>query len=1177
MQMQMQSGKRQSTVRLLKPTQKLLRNYMSSSSPYRSLIIYHEMGVGKTCTAITIAEELKKIVKDSNKKIYVLRWAEIDRQLFDINAIEKGEPLNQCTGDSYLQDNEQFGVLGTDGGSGDEQTFQQMAELCADGVKGKCETLKAKVDKVVRKTYKFLGTKSWARDVKKLVDSKTRNISDSAEKTRRIKQILCDMFNNSLIIIDEAHELRSNNKLVAKLVPPVLEMVLKNTTNLRLILLTATPIYDKPQNILSLINYCLLNDKRPKLNESDVFDAVGNLKSSGKEILIENTRGYISFLRGSNPFDFPIRISARYNIPNQMLDLTKYPTKDIYGNQLPKDDKIKYLDLVNCPLKGPHKAVLLYHIKNDTIPDLTEVEIDELSDASNDSSFDSPPSDIDTPGNIAKLDELKDKYGDDDGDGKDSNGDGKDSKKSINIRADIGANIPKDRDPAYQMDLQISNFIYQSLEEAHNNIKLTYGNQGLNQVASLIPGKRKAYTFNTANYAKRFFLPELKNWGGKIAAAVESAIKSKGPVFIYTFFNAAGVIPLAFALEMNGFRRYRQGGSPLLESNLKDTTYRGDYIIYSGDASISQYAKTYLDMGKNMINEKNVKVFIGTEKASEGLNLFGYREVHIIDPWHNINKIEQSIGRAIRTGSHLHLPPQERNVTVYQYATTFEDRESIDLKVYRICETKAIKSGKVEKILKENAFDCNLNYAENVYNAEHFSKLVPIITSKGIHTKVSLVDQPYSRACSYMKDCAFKCIGSSDDSSNESTPKSTPLMKFNYEKDIEEYRNLILELMKTSMNVKIENLRRYLKKYIYDLDEDDLDGKIGHKIGYTIDDEDIFNGAIRDIINQEFTVKDRMGRLGHIVVAGDYLRFIPVGESDPNMSIERQHMKPAKTLKQIDLKAYITRIKDEHKKLMSEEKFNYYDIVNKYIIEKSETIHYGIAKEMKFNIKPKIEEIISIIFEKLIYGYKLTVLRTILDKIIKGVKLTENEARITHCTAKHIVYMTDIFPEKKTEIITMVFKPRQQIYGFVIQNNNNKLELYSALPEGSFEHNSGNIGKYRENRHAQLNKYSANKLYGYLKYEKHNAEPTFKITDLESKGDKKSVTGSTCLIKPVKDILKQIKQLDPKLIRMEKFQYTKTILCNDVEIMLRRNDEQKLGGHKWFYTAEDYFIYFGNN
>lgn len=1154
-------SKKNGKIRILKPTQKLLRNFMSPYSPYKGLLIYHEMGVGKTCTAITIAESLKNLVLDSDKKIYVLRWEEIERQIFDINAIARGEPLKQCTGNTYLQDKS----IATDEKSFSLNELELLADKCSSGNNESCEQLSSKVDKNIKKTYKFMGTKSWARDVKRTIDSKIKNIIDEKDRKQRIYEIINDMFNNSIIIIDEAHELRSNNldKESKKLVPPILEMVLKNTNNLRLILLSATPIYDKPSNIISLLNYLLLNDKREPIRESLVFDQHGNLKAGGKEILVEKSRGYVSFLRGSNPFDFPIRISARYNIPHQMIDLKNYPTKDIKNVKLDKDNKIKYLDLVNAPLQGAQKDVLMYDIKNDEIPTIDSDEIDEYG---NIDLFDHPQSDVDTPGNIKQLDEIIEHELKDSKNNSKNNSLSLSSRKSISkeeIESIKSLKIPDDEvirehDVAYEMRIQIGNFIYQSLEDANYNIKLTYGNLGLSQVASLIPGK-KTYQFNNPEYAKRFKLDQLKQWGIKIAMAVESAMKSSGPVFIYTFFNASGVLPLAFALEMNGFRRYKQWGNPVLENPYKETKYQGDYIIYSGDTTLSQYAKEYLDLGQNMVKEKNVKVFIGSKKASEGLNLFGYREVHIIDPWHNINLIEQSIGRVIRTGSHLHLPPQERNVTVYQYATTLPDRESIDLTVYKLCEDKAIKSGIVEKILKENAFDCELNEAENIYDEENYGKKIPIITSYNIKINVNLADQPFSRGCFYMQDCNFKCLTSKIN--KDLNANNVPLIKFNYEKEAEEYRYLIMELMKTSPNVKIENLKRYLKKYVYDLDDEDLDNEIGKNIK----DDDAFNLAIQDIINTDTIIRDHLGRLGKIVISGEYLRFIPEGNNYPNISLQKQYLQKSNVFKQIDLKGYIATLKGEQKKLIEEEKYNYTDILTKYIIEKGEQIFYNtISKEFRYNLKLKMDEIFSIIFDKLIYGYKLTILKVLLDKIIKGVRLNDNEKRVEHVIKNNIVYMSNIFPDRK--------KDKDNIYGFVIMNEN-KLELWSTLESGGFENDSGNINKIKEFRKDQLNKTPMAKLYGYLKYEKHNSEPSFKITDL-SMGEKKSVTGTTCIISPLKDILKKIKIIDSRILRYDNFQYSKNIVCNDLEALLKRNDNVKLNGKKWYYTPEDYHIYF---
>jgi hypothetical protein len=1149
-------SKKKGNIRILKPTQKLLRNFMSPYSPYRGLLIYHEMGVGKTCTAITIAEALKNLVLDSDKKIYVLRWEEIERQIFDINAVARGEPLKQCTGNTYLQDNS----ITTDDKSFSLNELELLADKCSNGNNESCEQLSNKVDKNIKKTYKFMGTKSWARLVNNHVNSKTKNIVDEQEKKKRIYEIINDMFNNSIIIIDEAHELRSNNlDKESKIVPPVLEMVLKNTNNLRLILLSATPIYDKPGNIISLLNYLLLNDKREPIRESNVFDIQGNLKAGGKEILINNSRGYISFLRGSNPFDFPIRISSRHNIPNHMIDLNNYPTRNIKNVKLDKDDKIKYLDLVNAPLQGSQKDVLMYYIKNNEIPDIDINKIDDYENIGY--SFEFQQSDIDTPGNIKQLDEIIDHESNNVKNNLNSLSSRKSlkqdlkSKKSIKIPDD---DIIGERAPFYQFEMQISNFVYQSIEDANYNIKLTYGNLGLSQVASLIPGK-KSYKFNNPDYGKRFQLDTLKQWGIKIAMAIESAMKSAGPVFIYTFFNASGVLPLAFALEMNGFRRYKQWGNPILENPYKDNTYRGDYIVYSGDVSLSQYAKEYLDLGQNMVKEKNVKVFIGSKKASEGLNLFGYREVHIIDPWHNINLIEQSIGRVIRTGSHLHLPPQERNVTVYQYATTLPDRESIDLTVYKICEDKAIKAGIVEKLLKENAFDCELNEAENIYDEEHYGNKIPIITSYNIKINVNLADQPFSRGCFYMQDCNFKCLTSK--TSKDLDINNVPLIKFNYEKEAEEYRYLIMELMKTAPNVKIDNLKRYLKKYVYDLDDEDLDNEVGKNI----QDEDSFNLAIQDIINTDTIIRDHLGRLGKIVISGEYLRFIPEGNTYPNMSLQKQYLHKKNLLKNIDLKGYIATLKDEQKKLSEEEKYNYNDILSKYIIEKGEQVFYNtISKEFRYNIKLKMDEIFSIIFDKLIYGYKLTILKVLLDKIIKGVRLNDIEKRVEHVIKNNIVYMSNIFPDRK--------KDKDNIYGFIIMNES-KLELWSALESGGFENDSGNINKIKEFKKDQLNKTPMAKLYGYLKYEKHNSEPSFKVTDL-SMGEKKSVTGGTCVISPLKDILKKIKIIDSRILRSENFQYSKNIVCNDLEVLLKRNDNVKLTGKKWYYTPEEYHIYF---
>ena len=1212
------SKKKDSSIFISKTITKMLRNFMSPYSPYRGLLIYHEMGVGKTCTGITIAESLKHLTRNSNTKIYVIRPMEFERQLFNPNAVMDGEPLKQCTGDAYIQD----------------PKLKPLVKGCMDKNEEVCEQLKFKVDKAIRGYYKFAGFKMWARDVDKEIEARTKNIENEAEKQKKIVEIIQKLFNNAVIIVDEAHELRDSNDNDVKIITPVLFRVLKYATNVRLIFMTATPIYDKPQNIISLINYFLVNDNRPILKEADIFDKEGHLKPTGQKLLINNTRGYVSFLRGSNPYEFPIRLSAKYNIPNDILNLKRYPNKNYLGNRLDKDDRIKYLELVNCPLGGEQLKIFKYHIKHDKLIDFNEDTISDLSysDITGESS---KSGDVDSKHSRSSdkydliLTDIEVKANENDEALDDENsvsvdeiisleesifGDGTKSKHSIKSarksdrKSDrkIRTSEPlKISTVGYQFESQMSNIIYQSLEECNNNLKLAVGEQGLEQILTKQQGKW-TYEFNDDKYARRFKLPELYNWGAKIAKIIDIAMKSSGPVFIYTNFVNAGAKPIAIALEMNGFRRYKQHDAPLVESSVKDKTYRGDYILYTGDPTLSAYAMEYINKGAGMVREKNVKVLIGTSVASEGLNLFGYREVHILDPWHNINLTEQSIGRVIRTGSHLHLPPQERNVSVYQYAATLDDRESFDLKIYKIGEKKAIKAGVVEKLLKENAIDCELNKDVNVFDEEHYHRKIPQITSHGLNIQVSLADSPYTRSCFYMKECGYECASKAILKSENQKQEIMPfqIMRFNYDKELEEYRNLIIQLVCTSFNVNINHLRAYLKK-IGNKQEQTLaqslssgkptKDKISKK--YSIrkkgqqtktstlaegednipwDDEDAFLGAIQDIINTDNVIRDKYGREGSIVLSGDTLRFVPSGQPSPNISIINQYL-PIQTnppiKSQVDLKGFISKLSDEQKRLAEEQELNYEDILHK-LIEKAEQIYYGVyQKEYKYNIKIKLEEIMDLLFNKLNYTFKVLILKNILEKIVQNVKLTGDENKIKSSIKTNIVYMNEIFHDIRNQKDKDDDKDINNIYGFIIQNDN-KLELFILTDDKIFEKNQGNIRKIIEFRKKELKSTLPNNLHGYLKYEKGIDTPAFKIVDLITKGDKKSASGIRCITKSTTDIKKNLNKLDDKILRSKNVNYNKNALCNDIELLLKRNDAVKLNNKKWFYTPEEYFIFF---
>jgi hypothetical protein len=270
--------------------------------------------------------------------------------------------------------------------------------------------------------------------------------------------------------------------------------------------------------------------------------------------------------------------------------------------------------------------------------------------------------------------------------------------------------------------------------------------------------------------------------------------------------------------------------------------------------------------------------------------------------------------------------------------------------------------------------------------------------------------------------------------------------------------------------------------------------------------------------------------------------------------------------KDIDLKGYIVRVNEDQKKLVEEQEFDYIDIVNR-VIEDAEHYFYGISK--KFNVKTTMDDFIDIIFSKLTYSFKLTILRNYIRKFMNNEKMSENEQKLDKSVFYHVVFIKDIFPDYINDS-----DMKKNIYGFIIAFGG-KMDLFILNDDGKFDKNLGNLKKIVENKKNQLELTPNNNFFGYLKYEKDKDEPIFKIIDL-TKGDKKSVTGITCLTRNLNDIKRNVQQLDDKILKSNPI-INKHAFCNDIEILMKKYDNKKHNKKKWYYKAEDYYIYFGSS
>lgn len=230
--------------------------------------------------------------------------------------------------------------------------------------------------------------------------------------------------------------------------------------------------------------------------------------------------------------------------------------------------------------------------------------------------------------------------------------------------------------------------------------------------------KNFAQTFSTKGnqytyLGEPFLTPaQLPNYAAKFVSVIDSIQNSSGVCLVYSNYVERGARLFAMALEEHGFTP--QKGKTLLAKPSYSGESKGKYIMLSSDASSAEI-NDMLSVVKNRANVsgKNVKVVITSPLAAEGIDFRFIRQVHILDPWWNMSRIEQVIGRALRTCSHQDLVPKEQNCTVYLHIVrTEKTREAFDEYTYRTkVEAKGMRIAKVRKVMAESAMDCPIQIA----------------------------------------------------------------------------------------------------------------------------------------------------------------------------------------------------------------------------------------------------------------------------------------------------------------------------------------------------------------------------------------------------------------------------------------------------------------------------------
>jgi len=309
----------------LLPQQAFVRNFMSFQTPYNSLLLFHGLGSGKTCSAIGVCEEMRDYLRQMGipKRIIIVASPNVQDnfklQLFDERRLKEVDgiwTMKGCLGNKLLK------------------------EINPTGMKGlKREKVIQLVKNIINSSYYFVGYTQFSNDI-----VRSQGTVDSEEAKRRNLE---NEYIDRLIVVDEVHNIRisddNENKNVAKNLMYLVSVV----SNLRLLLLSATPMFNSYKEIVWLLNLMNMNDRRGIVGISDIFDTkTGELTPEGTKMLIQKANGNVSYVRGENPYTFPFRVYPNKFAPDNCIKSVKeYPEYNLNGKLIDDDKKINKLEL----------------------------------------------------------------------------------------------------------------------------------------------------------------------------------------------------------------------------------------------------------------------------------------------------------------------------------------------------------------------------------------------------------------------------------------------------------------------------------------------------------------------------------------------------------------------------------------------------------------------------------------------------------------------------------------------------------------------------------------------------------------------------------------------------------------------------------------------------------------
>jgi hypothetical protein len=772
---------------VLSPHQRFVRDYMQHKSPYRGLLLYHGLGVGKTCASIAIAEIMK------NKReviVMVLASLQVNYRTEIIKCGNEEFAVSQHWTFLPLTTPAQQKKIVKDEGLDPKLVKQFMGYWVNDSSKKanfdnlsseQQQQVKLHLQDVISKRYSFINYNGLT--LKKFKElSKTSNI-----------------FDNKLVIIDEAHMFISRVVNKSSVATEVYKDLI-NAHNLKIVLLTGTPIINYPHEIAFMFN--LLNgiNKVYKIEYKNDFTGRDELDNDPSVLNYELTHK-----SGANRIDITLTPPGFIKSKTRRL---KY-----IGEETNKTDDVRITKIINN-LESSKKLVLKtkskYIVEKNKLFPSTKDEFDkyflniETNSIKNEDMFmrrmsgivsyyqnsDSTlyPENLGTKTEIIPFsDHQFSKYSTvrDDEIKKEKK---RNQMKNMNIFDESGVyrtfsrvlcnfafpdeiERPFPKNSMSHMNSEID-LDEESESEIRKGEKDVYEKKKSEKVKDLekdtdnytktvadIDLKRtqakkkyelrvKAALLELDKNKTEFLLEKLHIYSPKYKKIIENIESSVGTSLVYSQFKMVeGLGLLGMSLRARGYAEMKVS----VDKNNKvkilvkdEDKMKPKYAMFStekGEADILlkifnnelddlddsvREQLTELDTaGTNVGNLRGsfIKIMMITQSGSAGISLRNVRQVHVMEPYWNKSRIDQVIGRANRTNSHINLPKSERNFKVFMYrmqltaaqklkSTNIQSKDknlSTDETMFQLADRKDQIVSKLLDVVRKGSVDCSIH------------------------------------------------------------------------------------------------------------------------------------------------------------------------------------------------------------------------------------------------------------------------------------------------------------------------------------------------------------------------------------------------------------------------------------------------------------------------------------